>query len=346
MHRKYISVILGLTLACLFLILVFFTLQPKEQPPTEIQVEQSPFLTYISGVGIVEPESGNIRISSNFNRIVDQITVKVNEKVNKGDVLFRLYNNDLIAQLKIKQQEYEKAAANLHKLEALPRVEDLTIAQENLNKTQAAFNESKERYEMVAHLSNPRAVSKEEQDKRISGYRQAEADLKQAQAQYMKVKAGAWEPELKIARHEVEQAKADTEALETEIDRTIITSPLNGTVLKIDVHEGEIVDPTRTAIILGNIDELHLKVSIDQYNIVMFRPNCPAVAFRQGDRSIEFPLKFIRIDPIMVPKKYLTNDVNEKVDTQVFEIIYGIAKKDSGLIIGEQMDVYIDAEKE
>jgi hypothetical protein len=36
--------------------------------------------------------------------------------------------------------------------------------------------------------------------------------------------------------------------------------------------------------------------------------------------------------------------VKEKVDTQVFEIIYSIEKKDA-LIIGEQMDVYINAEK-
>jgi HlyD family secretion protein len=345
MRRNYIYVILGFTVFCAFLILIFFIQKPSKEEAAEIQVGHPPFPTYISGVGIVEPESGNINISSFFNRIVEKVDVSANEKVEKGDVLFELYHNDLLAQLRIKQQEYEKALTNLHKLQALPRDEDLTISKEVLNKAQSVLNESKAQYDMVSNLSNPHAISKEEQDKRLYGYQQAEAELKKAQSEYLKVKSGAWPPELKIAQHEVDQVKADVDAIELEIQRTYIKSPLNGTVLKINIHEGETLDPNKTAIILGNIDELYLRVSIDQFNLMRFNPNSPAVAFRQGDHSNGFPLKFIHVDPIMVPKKYLTNDVNEKVDTHVFEIVYSIEKKDAPLIIGEQMDVYIDAEK-
>lgn len=345
MHRKYINVILGLTLFCLLIILVFFMQKPSKEEEVVIQVNQQPFPTYISGVGIVEPASGNIHISSYLNRNIEKINVSVNEKVEKGDVLFQLYHSDLLAQLKIKQQEYEKALANLDKLQALPRHEDLAIAKEVLNKAQAVLEGSKSQYEMVSNLSNPQSISQEEQDRRLYGYRQAEAGHKEAEAQYLKVQSGAWQPELNIAQHEAEQVKADVSAIELEIERTYVKSPLNGTVLKINIREGEILDPNKTAMILGNIDELYLRVSIDQFNIGMFHPSCPAVAFRQGDHSKEFPLKFIHIDPIMIPKKYLTNDVNEKVDTQVFEIVYSIAKKDVPLIVGEQMDVYIYAEK-
>lgn len=345
MHRKYIYVILGLTLLSLLLILIFFMQKPSKKEAVEVQAEKPPFPTYISGVGIVEPESGNIRISSYLNRTIEKINVSVNEKVKKGDVLFQLYHRDLLAQLRIKQQEYEKAQANLNKLRALPRNEDLAIAKEVLNKAQAVLEGSKSQYEMVSNLFNPHAISQEEQDRRLYGYRQAEAGLKEAEAQYLKVQSGAWEPELKIAQHEVEQVKADMNAIELELQRTYIKSPLNGTVLKIDIREGETLDPNKTAMILGNIDELYLRVSIDQFNLILFHPNFPAVAFRQGDHSNEFPLQFVHIDPIMVPKKYLTNDVNEKVDTQVLEIVYRIAKKDAPLIVGEQMDVYIDVEK-
>lgn len=345
MHRKYIYVILALTLLCLLLIMTFFMQKPAQQEVVETKVEQPPFLTYISGVGIVEPQSGNIMISSTSNRRVEKIDVSVNEKVEKGTVLFQLYHDDLVARLKIKQQEYEKAVANLSKLQALPRSEDLSISEEGVNQAQVAVNEAKAQYEMVSNLPNPKAISQEQRDKRLYGYQQAEAELKKAQAQYQKVKAGAWKPELKIAQHEIEQIKADLDATELEIQQTYIKSPLTGSVLKINIHEGEILDPGRTAVILGNIDELFVKVSIDQLNIMAFCPECPAVAFRQGDRTTAIPLKFIRIDPIMVPKRYLTNDVNEKVDTQVFEILYSVAKNEIPLIVGEQMDVYLNAEK-
>ena len=90
----------------------------------------------------MEPVSGNIIISSPFNRIVEKINVSVNDQVKKGSILFQLYNQDLRANLKIKQKKYEESLSNLYKLEALPREEDLTIAQETLNKAQALFNEA------------------------------------------------------------------------------------------------------------------------------------------------------------------------------------------------------------
>lgn len=347
MNRKYFHIISTLTALCFILILIFFLDQKTAttEKPLEVKMERPQFATYISGVGVVEPESGNVNISTQFNRIIKKISVFVNQKVKKGEVLFQLDNQDLLANLKIKQREYEKIEANFHKLEALPRKEDLAIAEESLNRSQAALNESKEQYDMITNLPNPRAISREEQNKRLSHYQQAEAEFKKAQAQLEKVRSGTWEPELKIAHHGVEQAKADVEAIETEIERTSIKSPIDGTVLQIKIHEGELSDPGKTAIILGTIDQLNLRVSIDQYKVSMLRPNSPAVAFRQGDRSTEFPLKFIHVEPFMVPKKYVTNEIGEKVDTQVFEILYRIEKNHSHLFIGEQMDVYIDVEK-
>jgi hypothetical protein len=64
-------------------------------------------------------------------------------------------------------------------------------------------------------------------------------------------------------------------------------------------------------------------------------------SFKQGDATTEFSLKFLSLEPFMIPEKYLTNELHEKVDTQVFEVLYRIEKNDAHLFIGEQMDVYI-----
>jgi len=338
MNRKYFYFILVFTLLSFLLIVSFFIENKPEQEATQdVQVESPPFLTYISGSGIVEPVSGNIFISSPFNRIVEKINVSVNDQVKNGGTLFQLYNQDLRANLKIRQKKYEESLSNLYKLEALPREEDLIIALEALNRAQAIFNQSIEEYCMTIR----RAISKEEKCVSLYKYQQAEAEFLGAQAQYEKVKSGTWQPELKIAQDEVEQAKAEVEAMEAEIEQTYIKSPIDGTVLQIKIHEGETSDPSKTAIILGNMDEFNLRVSIDQFNEPRFHPDCPAVAFKQGDITTEFPLKFIHIEPIMVPKKYLTNELHERVDTQIFEILYRIEKNNSHLFIGEQMDVYI-----
>lgn len=338
MNRKYIYFILGLAfLSALFIIIYFIGNRPQVQATLEVQGETPPFLNYITGSGIVEPVSGNILISAPFNRIIEKVNVAVNDPVKRGDVLFQLYNQDLIANLKIRQKNYEESLSNLYKLEASPQKEDLTIAQEALNKAQAAFNASIEDYCMTSR----RARSEEELYVSLYKYQQAEAEFLGAQARFEKVKSGTWFPELKIAQIAVERAKAEVEAAEAEIERASIKSPIEGTVLQIKVHEGETSDPSKTAIIVGNIKELNLRVSMDQLNALRFQPEGRAVAFKQGDSKTEIPLKLIQVEPLMIPKKYLTNELQEKVDTQVFEILYRIEKNECPLFVGQQMDVYI-----
>jgi len=346
MNRNYFYIISGFTLLCFILILYFFIgsrpdQQAAQETTQEVQTETPPFLTYISGSGIVEPASGNIMISTHFNRTVEKINVSINNQVKKGDVLFQLYNQDLKSALKIKKLKYEESLSNLQKLKSLPREEDLTIAQENFYKQQAIFNQAI--FEYCNSIS--RARCKEAKCLHLYRYQQAEADFLAAQAEFEKVRAGAWQPELKIAQDIVDQAKADVEAMEAEIEQTTIRSPIDGTILQVKTREGEMLDPGKTAIVLGNINEFNLRVSIDQFNAQRFQPGCPAVAFKQGDTTTEFPLKFIHIEPLMVPKKYLTNELNERVDTQIFEILYRIEKTDAHLFIGEQMDVYIYVNK-
>lgn len=342
MSRKYFYIVLLLAILCFFVILIYFSGGESEEPVNQdISVENPPFLTYISGSGIVEPISGNIAISSPLNRIIERVNVKVNDRVRKGAVLFQLYRRDLQSHLTIKQTLYQESLSYLHSLEALPREEDLTIAQENFNKAQAALDEAWISYRMIYCQTRNNCEKRAAYDK----YLQIEADYFSAQAQLEKVQQGTWAPELKIAQDKVEQARASLEAIQTELEQTNVKSPIDATVLQVKIREGEFYDPSKTAVLLGNIDQLNLRVSIDQFNGPRFRKECSAVAFKQGDVTKEFPLEFLYIEPLMIPKKYLTNELHEKVDTQTFEVLYRIKEKQVHLFIGEQMDVYIYVDK-
>jgi hypothetical protein len=45
----------------------------------------------------------------------------------------------------------------------------------------------------------------------------------------------------------------------------------------------------------------------------------------------------------VVPKRSLTGDSTERVDTRVLQIIYKVERDDLPLFIGQQLDVFIDA---
>lgn len=345
MNRNYFSVIGLMALASLILIVFFLWEENKTTPiaPPVILQAHSPFPTYISGVGVAEPKSENILIGTPVNRVVEKVLVTPGKKVKKGDWLFCLEDRDLKAELLSKQVAYKSALAKVQRLEALPRPEDLISKEAALKSSQAELDLARSQYEMVERLPDPRAISQEERERRFTNLKQATAKWEEANSELNKVKAGVWGPDLEIAKLEVLQSEANMKRIEADIERTIIRSPIDGTVLQVKIHEGEsLPDPNSTPMmIVGNLDEIYLKVSINQFDIPYFHKHAPAVAFLQGNAKIKYPLEFVQVEPFLVSKQNLTNSIKEKVDTRVLQIIYRIKAEGQPIFVGQQFDVFI-----
>lgn len=349
MNRNYFRIVAALTLASLLLIIFYFVndASPQKNAAWIIQPPRSPYPSYISGVGVVEPRSGNIAINTGLNRLVESVYAQVGDRIKKGDVLLQLENQDLNADLKVKFLAFKNSLAQVKKLEELPRPEDLKSAQANLFNAQAQADEARHQLERVLNLPDPRAVSMEEQNARRFRLEQSLAKLAEAEANLEKIKAGAWKPDLKIARFNALQAEADYEALKSEVQRTTIRAPIDGTVLQVKIHVGEFSSPTANLaplMIIGDTTAMHLKVGINQLEVPHFSEKAPAVAFLQGDARKKYDLTFVRVEPFLVAKEDVTNEINEKVDTRIFQIVYRIENADSHIFSGARMDVFIARE--
>lgn len=350
MHRRYFLAIVFVALGCL--LLIFFSVGKEiETPVTKeplIPTPHAPYKAYISAIGTVEASSENISIGTPVNRIVDKVLVTVGEKIKKGATLLQLEDRDLKANLMAQEAAYQASMAKYRRLEAFPRPEDLAATAATLKSAESELELTKIKYEMVLSLPDPRAISQEEKNHRLYAFQQAEAKWLQAKADLEKIKGGTWKPDLEIARHEVQQAKANVNLTKADLERTVIQSPIDATVLQVKIHEGEATSPDpikMPMIIIGNTDQMYLRVSINQLDIHYFDSSAPAVAYLRGDAHVEFPLEFVRIDPFLVNKQDFTNEITETVDTRVLQVIYLIKKEYAShpLIVGQQMDVFIKA---
>jgi hypothetical protein len=63
----------------------------------------------------------------------------------------------------------------------------------------------------------------------------------------------------------------------------------------------------------------------------------------RGNADLKTPLSFVRFEPFVVPKRSLTGDSTERVDTRVLQVLYKVERDDLPLFVGEQLDVFIDA---
>jgi hypothetical protein len=94
--------------------------------------------------------------------------------------------------------------------------------------------------------------------------------------------------------------------------------------------------------ILGSVTPLHVRVDVDEHDAWRVRGGAQAVASPRGNGSIRIPLEFVRFEPYVIPKKSLTGDSTERVDTRVLQVIYRIRDGEPSVYVGQQMDVYID----
>ena len=180
---------------------------------------------------------------------------------------------------------------------------------------------------------------------RQQAYRMSRARYHRAKAEYTMQKAGAWEFDKAVARAAVEQAQAQLQQVQTEIERLDIRSLVDGEVLQVNVRPGEFVGtpPSQALVVVGKIDMLHVRVDVDEHDIPRFRPGAPARAMLKGQPKSSFPLRFVRVEPFVIPKHSLTGDNTERVDTRVLQVIYEIEHSDQQLYVGQQMEVFIDA---
>jgi HlyD family secretion protein len=111
------------------------------------------------------------------------------------------------------------------------------------------------------------------------------------------------------------------------------------------VRPGEYVGapPSQALMVLGATDKVvHVRVDIDEHDIPRFKAGAPAEASLRGAPEKKYPLTFVRVEPYVIPKKSLTGDNTERVDTRVLQVIYALDVTGKPVYVGQQMDVFID----
>jgi multidrug efflux pump subunit AcrA (membrane-fusion protein) len=261
----------------------------------------------VAAVGLIEPACELITLGTHRSGVVEQTHVKAGQQVKKGAPLVTLNTRQLRAELAVAKAQINEAQAAL----AVSQAEE----------AQARRN-----VEFARSLTDARAMSDEERAQR-------ELTLGTAKARVSSNEAA------------IQRARAQIEVIETEIARSVIIAPRDATVLQMKVREGEYIaaTPSETPwLVIGDLSELHVRADVDEYEAWKVRPDCQATAQVRGNPALAAQLEFVRFEPLVIPKKSLTGDATERVDTRVLQVIYRLQKPvPAALFVGQQMDVFI-----
>jgi multidrug resistance efflux pump len=321
----------------------YSTQAPPVEPP------RTAFSRTVGGAGIVEAWTENIAIGTPLPGVVLEVYVpveKVGQTVKKGDPLFLVDNRQLLATLKYNEANLRAAMAQLAKLEAQPRAEEVPPSEAKVKVAEANVSVQQDLAERARRLRPSGAMGDEDVNQRVLALGVARQQLAQAKAEDALLKSGAWKYDKEIAQASIALAEAQVQQTKTDLDRVLVRAPRDGVILQVNVREGEYVGtpPGQALMLLGAINEkLHIRVDIDEHDIPRYHKGAAATASPRGNPRIVYPLTFERVEPYVLPKKSLTGDNTERVDTRVLQVIYAVDAKDRPLYVGQQMDVFIDA---
>ncbi|MCU0838541.1 MAG: efflux RND transporter periplasmic adaptor subunit [Rhodospirillales bacterium] len=310
MKGRVLRVILPLLAVGGFAYAVFFTLvlakrEPPQSRPLAMPAE-SRFSATISASGLIEASSRNIEIGSFLSGVVHEVPVTEGDRVKAGDRLFVLDRRAAEADLLVASRELATAEA---------RVQEGVIA--------LADQEDQLRR---AERLKPGVVVSEDRLIRLRFAEQAARAV------------------LEAARAEADAARARRAAAAVTLDQLTVRAPIDGRVLKVNVRPGAFVAAganVEPPLLLGDDHVLHVRVQVDENDIWRLRPGATAEAVVRGNREIRFPLAFVRVEPYVTPKRSLTGDTSERVDTRILEVIYSFDPAGLPVFIGQQVDAFI-----
>jgi multidrug resistance efflux pump len=256
------------------------------------------------------------------------------------------------AQAAVDQAGQEKVQAEAAVTGAEADLKDLRAFQERREATTsvgATTVEELDRSRRAAEMATARlAVARGGVGAAAARQRVSEARVAGARAELDLFRAGPWQPDVARAEAALGAARARLDRLRLDIERRTVRAPIDGTVLRCYLHEGEYAgagasQADQAALVIGDLARLRVRVDVDEFDAARFRPAAAATAFFKGRAAPAIGLSFVATEPFVAPKRSLTNSQRELVDTRVLQVIYALADPHPAVYPGQQLDVFIEA---
>jgi HlyD family secretion protein len=260
----------------------------------------------ISALGTVEPTDEQTEIGTIVPGVVESVRVAAGDRVRMGSLLFVI------------DTRLAREAVEVRKAE-------VAVAEGKLDQARVVASDFNDQFSRVANLSTGLSVSESTLARRRFAARAADSATA-------------------VAERSLIESQAHLHAAGTLLEVHSVRSPINGTVLQVDVRPGEYALPgsPKKFMILGQLDHLHARVQIDESEMGRFDRGMHAYASARSKPSQRYELRFLRVEPIVAPKKLLDGSASERTDTRTLNVIYEVDDTQATLYVGQQLDVYLE----
>ena len=198
----------------------------------------------------------SVEVVSNLHAEILELPVKEGEKVEKGQVLAVLDDKDAKKELDIAKNAYDLAVSTYQ--------DQQTEAENGYAKAKQDYDTAKINYDRTLTLYQAGSASQ-------VGMETASNTMNDAKRQLSKFTLKNGKP---IANEsytlQIEKAAFEVEQKTEALNNTKVTSPIAGTVVRVNCKVGRFADKTdddKPMFIINNLDVLEMKINVSEYSI-------------------------------------------------------------------------------
>ncbi len=273
------------------------------------KVQRGDVARSVVATGKIQPIT-KVEVKSKASGIVEKLFVDINNRVQKGQPLAELDQQEIRAQVEAQRAQLAGAEANVATYEANIEQDKVNAAAPDLPMYKATLDRNLE-------MQKQGVVSQQALDNANRDYLAALNKRDSAKAQILVDSA-----KLKQARAQVMQSKASLSQYEEQLGYTTIVAPMDGVILSRDVEMGDAVSSilvlgsTATLVMTeGDTTQVYVQGKVDEADIAHVYMGQPARIKVESFRDRVFNGKVTKIAPLGVEKDNVTTfEVRVSID--------------------------------
>lgn len=282
-----------------------------------------------SATGRVEPKFGEVRVTSQIAGKVVEVLADTNDKVDAGDLLVRIDDQDIYAKVSaaaaevgVRQRERADEQATGLALERQQQSDDVAKKERQLFSAHEAFDDA-----LRARHANP--DDKAAADKVVELRKtvdKAKTDLAAARDKLTEVASKADMPLETRLESSLALARSDLTSAEVALEKTRVRAPGDGTVLNMMAKVGEMAVPSPESALLvyGDLSSLRLRAEVEERDAAKVRVGQKVVVKADAFPDRDFTGVVTSISQSLGAPRIATRGPRRPNDVEVVEVMVAL----------------------
>ena len=333
--------------AAAFILTIGLTLNSFRSHSVSVTQPQQPTQAapkLIAGPGRIEPISEDIKLGSELSGKLKSVNVEEGDAIHRGQVLAVLENDDYRAQVLSAEALVRAKQATQEKVLNGARTQERSEALSTVRAAEAVMENARSQMERYQKLFAARVVSREESDRYEREYNVAKAQYQEQVEHHSLVDDHARQEDQAFAQADLQLAQAQLQEARAKYEKTLIKSPIDGTVLRKHHRSGESVSNSSTVpdpiLTIGDKQVLRVRMDVDETDVDKVHVGQKAYVTADAYGKQKFWGHVVRVGEQLGPKNVRTDEPTERVDVKILETLVEL-DKGVQLPVGLRVDTFV-----